>query len=383
MTPTFRCSELDRVLSCPGSASLVPLVAPRTGQEGDEGTAIHYIAHTMLKDKHAARGELGPTPKMPASLSFSAWIADYYVRHVADCTPEGWSLEVEAALAYEWPTFSLSGHIDCVAVSPDATEAIGFDLKTGYDPVDVAEMNEQVLGYACLLLRAYPTLRRVTFWIVQPRNDEDEGFERASSVTLEGDILTAASASLEARINHALANANELSTGLKCCRWCPAAMQCPAILELLKDMKHTLTEAELAAIEYTPDDAKLADWIIAIRVLNRPMEDADSMGTARLEAVGHLRATDGTLITLKEEAGGYSFPDMPAFYRASRALLPDDDVFAGTVKPSVTKTIEAIAKVRDIPKTAKQGPCAKAVFAETLGALCVQSTRKKKVFQTP
>jgi hypothetical protein len=382
-TPTFRCSELDRVLSCPGSASLVPLVRPRAGQEGDEGTAIHWIAHTQLRDKHGASGDPGPTPAMPKSLPFSVWIGDYYVRHVVETVPPQWSMEVEAGLAYEWPAFSLSGHIDCVAISPDATEAIGFDLKTGYDPVDVAEMNEQCLGYSCLLLRAYPTLRKITFWIVQPRNDEDEGFQRTSSVTLDGDVLAAAPASLEARINYALANSNELSTGLKQCKWCSAAPQCPAILKLLDEMKHTLTPAELAAIEYTPNDAKLANWIIATRTLNRPMEDADDMGTARLEAQGFLQATDGTLITLKEEAGGYSFPDPIGFYRATRAIITDDAKYAETVKPSVTKTIEAIAAIRDIPKTAKKGPSAKAVFEETLKPLCVQGTRKKKVFATP
>jgi hypothetical protein len=344
---------------------------------------LHYLAHSVLKEKHGAVGDLGPTPEIPKSIPFSIWIADFYVRHVVETVPQGWSLECEAALAYEWPTFNLSGHIDCVAISPDATEAIGFDLKTGYDPVDAAEMNEQVLGYACLLLRAYPTLTKITFWIVQPRNDEDEGFERVSSVTLEGDVLAAASASLESRINYALANANELSTGLKCCKWCPAAPQCPAILKLLEHMKHTLTDADIAAIEYTPDDAKLADWIIAARVLNRPMEDADAMGTARLETQGYLRATDGTLITLKDEAGSYSFPDPVGFYRATRSIITDDAEYAATVKPSVTKTIEAIAKVRDIPKKSKVGVSAQGVFEESLKPLCVQGRRKKKVFQAP
>ena len=93
----------------------------------------------------------------------------------SEVTPDGWSLEVEVPLAYEFQFekpvpyrhrrwvdgapvirsrlaggFVLSGHIDSCSINPDATEAIGWDLKTGYDPVDPADQNWQILGYAVL-----------------------------------------------------------------------------------------------------------------------------------------------------------------------------------------------------------------------------------------
>lgn len=379
----LRCSELDRVLACPGSVTLTRIVSPRNGKEALEGTALHHLAHSQMLSELGASGDPGPTPEMPASLSFAIWISDFYFRYVQDAMqtlPQDWSLEVECALAYEWDRFTLSGHIDSVAISPDATEAIGFDLKTGYDPVDVAEMNEQVLGYCVLLLRAYPTLRKITFHIIQPRNDEDEGFQRISAVTLEGGALASAPTSLENRINAALGNAMEVSTSLKACKWCSAAIVCPAQIKLREHMKATLTPEFLEQIKATPDDATLGDWIISGRVINRPIEDANALADERIAANGQLIAGDGTQITIKEQAGSYSFPNPGAFYRATREIIADDDKYAATVKPSVTATKKAIAEVMGIPQSSKKGASGQSVFEEKLRPLVEQGTRKIKVF---
>lgn len=380
MTP-IRASSLDRVLACNGSLVLVPLVAPREGEEATEGTALHWIGHAKLKQDAGAAGEIGPAPAMPASLSFSAWIAEYYTRFVLETVPPDWSLECEVGLSYMWDQFNLSGHIDCLALNADATEAIGFDLKTGYDPVDAADMNEQVLGYCCLLLRAYPTLRKITFWIVQPRNDEDEGFQRCSSVTVEGGVLESVPVSLENRLNAALANRMEVSTSMRACKWCPAAPQCPAATALRELMKATLTPEYLAAVKATPDDAALADWVIAGRTLNRPIEDAEKMLKARIKAAGFVDAGQGVRITIKEEGGSYSFPDPVGFYHATRRIIQDDAKYAETVKPSVTKTKEMIAAVTGLPKTAKVGESAASVFDAQLKPLVVQGVRERMVFQ--
>lgn len=384
MMPTLRCSELDRVLSCPGSLTLSRIVAPRQGDEGSEGTALHYIAHQQMIEKLGAVGTLGPTPEIPASVSFSAWVSDYYFRFVQDTlqtVPADWSLEVECALAYAWDQFILSGHIDAIAISPDATEAIGFDLKTGRDPVDIAEQNEQVLGYAVLLLRAYPTLRKITFWIVQPNNDEDEGFQRCSHVIIEGDILAAASASLESRINKALANGMEVETGLRACKWCSAATVCPAQIQLREQMKATLTPEMLENLKAAPDDAVLGDWVISGRVINRAMEDAETLLKERVNANGSLIAGNGTMVTIKRQGGSYSFPNPGAFYAATRELIPDDDAYAATVKPSVVKTKDALAKSLGIPKTSSKGRSAASEFEDKLRPLCEQGTKEILVFQ--
>lgn len=364
--------------------TIVPLVSKREGDDGLEGSALHFIAHTLMKSQLGAVGELGAEPVIPPSVHFSHWVADYYYRFVSDTVPRDWSLEVEAALETDFPGFLLTGHIDAIAMSPDGTEAIGFDLKTGYDPVDVADSNEQILGYSVLLKAAYPELRKLTFWIIQPRNDEDEGFPRCSSVVIEGELLDNCATSLASRLTVAIANNMEVSTSMKACKWCSAAMQCPAQIELRELMKAKLTPELLEKIKATPDDAALGDWVISGRSLNRPIEDAEAMFKERIRANGSLTAGDGTFCTIKEEGGSYSFPDPVAFYRESRKLLPEDEIYATTVKPSVTRTIDALGERYQLPKNSKNGPSARTMLQDSpLGSLCVQGKREKIVFHRP
>lgn len=405
-TVTIRCSELDRAITCNGSLVLTRLVSPRSGDEGDLGTAIHWLSHARMQKELSAGGDIGKQPPMPKSLAFSAWVGDWYFDHVKETVPADWSLECEVPLAYEFnlpapvemvvvdwkdgvpiislrsvSVFTLSGHIDCLALNADATEAIGFDLKTGFDPVDPAEENWQMLGYVVLLLQAYPTLRKVTFWVVQPRNDEDEGFQRASSVVIEGDRLRNATRTLIGELAKAINNRMEVNTGIKACKWCPAAMQCPAAIELRELMKAHLTPELLAAVKVTPDDPALVEWVIAGRTLNRPIEDAEAMLKERIRQKGFADAPDGTRVTIKTQGGSYSFPDPVAFYRETRKLIPDDAVYAGTVKPSVTKTVDALAKVYGLPKSSKAGPSGRSTFDGALGPLVQQGTKEILVFQ--
>lgn len=383
MNPVLRCSSLDRDLNCNGAITIVPLVNPRKGDEGDEGSALHRKAHVRMIEELGAVGD--PGPEVEADLSFSQWIADYYFSVVKDGAPSGWSLEVEAGLSYQWPRFTLSGHIDSIALSPDATEAIGFDLKTGYDPVDPAECNEQVFGYACLLMRAYPDLRKVTFYIIQPRNDEDDGFQRVSPpMILEGRMITLAMSALEARINAAIDNRMELNTGRVQCKWCAAAIQCPALIAERELMKIALTPESLAKIKAEPDDATLGQWILSGRALARPLKDAEALSDERIDKNGYMDAADGTRITIKEEGGAYSYPDPMAYYNATRTIITSDEAYVETVRPSVTKTKEAIAKAMNIPLSGKKAPMtAEQVFDAHFRPLVVQGKRRKKVFNAP
>lgn len=351
---------------------LTPLVAPRAGNEATEGNFLHWLSHSKLKAECAAIGDIGPQPPMPPSVAFSAWIAEYYVRHVRETVPPNWSLECECALAYQWEQFILSGHIDNVALSPDATEAIGFDLKTGYDPVDMADENMQVMGYAALLLRAYPTLHRITFWIVQPRNDEDMGYQRCSSVVIEGGVLESVPTSLENQINATIANNMTVDSGPKQCKWCSGALQCPAAIAERDLMKQQLTPELLAAIRQTPDDEALLKWYVAGRTIARPLDDATDMLKERIKTVG----VPGTAI--KTEGGAYSFPDPVAFDAKARAMIPAEK-YAACVKPSVTAIKDAIAEVRGVPKSSKNGESAASIWNGEFASLVVQGTRERIV----
>lgn len=372
---TVRCSSLDRILACPGSMALTARVAPSSGAAAEEGTFLHWSAHDRMKRELGARGELGAQPHRPKSVDFSQWVADYYYRTVSDTVPEGYALEVEVELVYDFARFTLSGHIDALAVSPDGKEAIGFDLKTGYDPVDSADNNEQLFGYICCLLMAYPPLEHVTFYIVQPRNNEDDGYERVSKVEILGIQNNAAIAGFEARVNAALDDDRSLVTGVKQCKWCAAASQCPAMLAERDLMKIKLTDEALATVKDHPDDTQLADWTVASKILTRPMGEATDMAKDRIKEVGSLTASDGTVITTKVGPGSYSYPDPVAFFKALRVVVPRDDDLARCVSYSMTKTRDVVAEVNQIPKTSKKGMSAQTILDGHLKPLTEQGER--------
>lgn len=377
MKPTIRASELDRVLSCNGSLTLVPMVAPRDGDEGAEGTQIHAkIAWRLVTEIGASNGGT----EFQAGFSYSPgkhitdWLVNFCYNAVKDATPADWTLECEMALAYEWDRFILSGHPDVVALNPDVTEFYIDDFKTGYAPVDIAEQNWQLLAYCILLKRAYPTLQRGRCRIIQPRNDEDDGFPRISEVTITD--LDAATAGLEARINVALDNAMEVNSGPSQCRWCPVGLQCPALKLEQQLMKVTLTPNALAKIKREPDDAQLGDWIVAARTLNRPTEDAEKLLHERLDKAPAIIAGCGTQITRKVQKGSYSWPDPLAALVAVKELLPTDASQAKVLTPSVTRIKDEIATVMQIPKTGKAAVTAEGVFDAKLRPLVEQGERR-------
>ncbi len=355
----IRCSELDRILACPGSITLNRIVAPREGDEGDEGTALHWIAHDRIKKELGAVGEIGPQPNL-APATHSRWIADFYVREIQDSVPPDWSIESEAPLEWEFDNFILTGHPDDIAMSPDAIEALGHDLKAGYNSVDIAEENWQMAGYGVLLKLAYPMLMRLRWKIVQPRNDEDDGIPRVSEYLLEPrddnpDPLQKMVAFLEAKINEALKNIRQLETGPKQCRWCSAKLQCKAKIKDRDLMKHTLTDEDIAEIERHPNDRILADWVIASKTLKPALDDAEKLAKKRVDEQGSLATSDGQVITAKKSAGSYEVLDPAGFHGAFKTLLPDEDSIVKCYKPSMTKIKDEIAEKHSVPKSSKKG----------------------------
>jgi len=374
MKPSIRCSELDRVLSCNGSLTLTRIVAPRKGDEGDEGTDIH--ANIAWRLVH----ELGATDNgFPNGFSYEPgkhitdWIVNFCFRTVQEGTPSDWSMECEVPLECEFGRFILTGHPDLVAINPDVTEFNIDDYKTGYNPVDIAESNWQLLGYAALLKSAYPTLKRGRIRIIQPRNYEDEGFPRVSEYTIEN--IDAAIAGLEQFVNKAIDNSMELNSGNKQCAWC-IGCQCPALKEEQRLMKLKLTPELLANIKREPDDAALADWVITARTLNRPTEDAEKMLHERLDTVASIQSGTGVTITRKITKGSYSFPDMLKFIQEFRDLVPGDDALASVVTPSVTIVKDQIAEKLGVPKTGKAAVTAETLFDAKLRPFVTQGERK-------
>jgi hypothetical protein len=285
---------------------------------------------------------------------------------------------VEVGIAYEFGSFALSCHPDAFALNPDVTEGAVFDLKALYSPVDIAEQNWQLAGNAVLLRRAYPTLRKITVYLCQPRNDEDEGFPRVSSAVVEN--IDALESELVKRVEESLANPMAVEASRKSCAWCSAATQCPATKQKRDHMKITLTAEQVAAIQESPDDATLAEWVIAAKILARPIEDAEKLAKERIAACGSITAPDGTRIGQKVTRGSWTVPDMPRFMAALRRLLPSDESLARVVKPRMTEIKDEIAATQNIPKNSKVGTCAESVFKDHLAPLAEQGERRTFTF---
>lgn len=365
---TVRSSSTDRALLCPGSIKLCAIVPQReSSEEANDGVYLHYlIAKRAIEELGATPPEGGLVePKMPAGYRlnpFSKWVVDYAIRHIQETIPADWSLMVEVEMEAEFPRWKNTGHGDIIGLSPDVTEMKGIDWKTGRDPVDPADNNDQVLSYIVQAKVNWPTLTKASFDIVQPLVDESEGHQRVSSVMIEGDVLNAAVLSLDLRMMDALDHPMDLNTGRRQCRYCAAKLSCPAYIADKDNMKLTMTESQLAAIKATPDDALIAQWVMDGKLLSPGFEEAEKIAKERIAAVGSLVAPNGAVMTVKQTAGSYSVVDPIGLWKSVEETIPDPDKRALCFKPSVTAIQDAIAETHGVPKTGKMGLTAKSIF---------------------
>jgi hypothetical protein len=345
------------------------------------GSWCHYESARRLVEFHGAvadEGALVPVT-MPNGWEpprFALWMVDFYLQTVLTYCDVDMALEVEAELSHAFPAFDLTGHIDAFGINADATEATGLDLKTGTEIVDDADQNAQVLGYIVLLKLAYPTLRKVTFAICQPRNNPDEGQERITWATLEGEALDRAVSYLEREINAALAAPDQLnSDGWKQCRYCPAADQCPAVDADIEDMKMTLTPEHVANISTEPSVKRLLEIELARKKLEPLFDRNKDALKARVEAEGGTIIEGSVRIYTEERNSGRKIIDNA---KATELLadLPDER-FHRTYefKPSA---IEAVLAEHESERTGAKVPVeskakgkvsGKSLFNDKLGAI--------------
>ena len=301
---TFRASQVPQALVCHGSTRLIKRInGDHSSSAAHLGNWCHWQAARTLIDAHGALPpDAGlPLPEMPASFKpsgFGRWMADYFVKAITENAEADMAILVEQEFEHAFDRFTLTGHIDAFAINAEGTVAVGADLKTGQEHVDEAEQNSQVLTYLVLLKKAYPDLKKITFLIIQPLNDPDEGFSRITETEAEGEQLETLCAYLERELNNAIDHETELnSDGWKQCRYCPVAHtnQCPAIHEDFKIMKMTMTEEMVSKIKSEPTPEQLADLEI-MRKKFSPIFEAGN------KALKEMIATNGRL-----ESHGYAF----------------------------------------------------------------------------
>lgn len=406
--PVVRCSGLDQLLSCPGSRTLVAELGSGRGDDRDswEGSMAHYEAALRLVNHHGAVPPEGGLvrPDIPLDYKLAPHaerVVDYYVRSVLQDAGGDMAIEVESELLAEFDQFWLSGHCDFSAVNADATELRFNDLKTGILPVDVAEQNYQIAAYCVLFKRQWPTLTKVVGRIVQPRIGEAVG-PRESEVTIEGEQLEGAAAFLEKKINDALANPMQLETNQKSCRWCEAALRCPALAAERDIMKMQLTKEEIERLKLEPEDQALARWCVAGKLLSPKFDAAKEILKERLAVITEIVTPEGVRLFLetkpgvrevvkKQEAwhrlaghwqeemqesdaerwaaGLENTPRQPKLVFVPGEL--DESQALECVKFSVGEVEKQLAAKHGIPLSSKKGDCGKA-RAETLLEGCVE-----------
>jgi hypothetical protein len=157
-------------------------------------------------------------------------------------------------------------------------------------------------------------------------------------------------------------------------------IQCPALREELKAMKLKLTPESISLVKQVPDDALLGDWVITMRKLKRPTDDAEELLHERITAAGEVVAGNGTRITRKIQRGSYTIEDPVRFMEAVRVLLPSDDSIARSFTPSMTRIKDEIADAQKVPKTGSSNLTAENIFDAHLRPLVEQGERKILVF---
>ncbi|HRU09759.1 MAG TPA: PD-(D/E)XK nuclease family protein [Thermoanaerobaculia bacterium] len=237
----LRCSSLPLAFRCPGSLRQDPgeLRIEIAHEAGALGSAVHAVLAEMVLNQN---GEY-PDVRLFAlkygvdaddlgrlvSYGSHAWraVRDYYPNP-----------STEEHLAYETPSFALSGHLDVVALGSDWANFL--DWKSGYKQPDYYA---QLMGYATLLVASHPSVRQVKASIVWLRDWSQE------TVLITADDVLAWEDELTARI----VRWDGRYTAGDHCQYCPRFATCPARQALVRSAITELREDVPAVLEAAPD----------------------------------------------------------------------------------------------------------------------------------
>lgn len=394
--PIVRSSGLHHRLCCPGQIPLKKALYAANLATGMtfQGWWCHWHAALELA-QFGGVGDLSKPEELPRdwdppSRGFAEWMVDYYLTQVLAGAPANHALLIEQAFSQTFAkAFTLSGHIDALAVLPDATvkvgerEAIsyahGWDLKTGRIPVTPANRgNWQVASYAVLVHCEWPEMEEFDFDIVQPTNDEEAGFLRVSTVRFSRAELVDLKTLLIERVQWALAHENLLRTTWDNCATCPIALRCPAIW---KDMELELTDELIKEAKALPND-QLARMTLLRKKFTKPLNEAADELRERLYGKPALTA-HGMEFLVTERGGQYDCKDNQAVHKVltdpEEGLgIAQEDYFAGCVSHTVDGIRRTIKRVKNLPMDSRKEEVvtAKKVFDDELGALFEQQTNK-------
>ena len=167
------CSSLHRRKLCPGSAAAEAACPEVHTADSDMGTRLHGIM-ALLRDPDRWRG-IADADRLVCERADSLRdesLAALEAEHGLVGTEYVESFEVEIFI--EVGGNRIPGHIDYLRWYPEARILVIFDYKFGTNPVERAEANLQLRGYAVGAYQIHPGAGEVYTGIIQPRLPRSE-----------------------------------------------------------------------------------------------------------------------------------------------------------------------------------------------------------------
>lgn len=218
---TIRCSGLARPMTCAGSLFFKDLPEPEEIEAARQGTAAGEVLERTLLGQDI--------PNVARNGYVIEQDMFFHTKPIAQAIFDRAEGEVRCEQRIDWLTRSgikIAGSYDAGYVT-DAGRTLNIDdLKYGWGLVEVKE-NWQLLGYAIgEVIRRQQHFETIVMRIHQPRPHHEDGSSREWRISYKE--LIEYKERIEARCDEIANGDKTLVTSAKC-KYCPAAVACPAM----------------------------------------------------------------------------------------------------------------------------------------------------------
>jgi hypothetical protein len=303
-------SAAYRWSSCPGSLELNEGIVSESSVYAEEGTRAHDVAELIARDlltlgfvaDEAEYVAAGHSQEMVTNALRYAKVIQQTIEIAESNGHKLVDAGLETALVHS-AILDFGGTADCYLLfeRPDGRfDAWVIDYKYGTGLVVEAEGNLQLLAYATLLQNLFHD-KQIEFFggvIVQPRAEQ----------TGDGGVRYARFGSADVRAFEALcvraSESDQLLTGDHC-RWCPAATQCPALLEKARNA--------VMGPEPTTAQAQHEQWVELLNLAPALKALLDAIPKKMIEAIRLGAEFPGYKVVESTGHRAWKYPDEKIF----------------------------------------------------------------------
>lgn len=226
----YSASGAERWLNCPGSIRQCEgIPPPPSSPHAERGTIAHALLESLLLDEPEPKEvtAYGLTPEDREAVREAV----QYIRGVQhECHTEDTEFLVEVRVDLPVSEPGQFGTVDVAIAEPFGTLHV-MDYKHGAGVLVEVNDNPQLAYYALGLAAKYDfNFGEIKFHVVQPRAISATG-ESIRTKTFSVQDLKQWREKFEAGIKRTKAKNAELVPGEKWCRFCPAAVSCPALYD--------------------------------------------------------------------------------------------------------------------------------------------------------